>query len=568
MGGKKGFLLELFSLLLLQGFFISTVWGKTYYYDWVFREATYTRLCSTKKILTINGMFPGPTIYAIKGDRIVINLFSHAPQNLTLHWHGVKQPRNPWSDGPEYITQCPIKPGANMTYDIILSSEEGTLWWHAHSDWTRATVHGAIIIHPKPGTSYPFPKPDKEVPIILGEYWKTNVSAVIEEALATGGEPNISDAFTINGQPGDRFPCSTEGMFRMSVRYGKRYLIRLINSAMNNEVFFGIADHNLTVVAVDAGYIKPFVSSYITITPGQTMDLLLEANQPPSHYYIAAKAYSNGDNVLYDNTTATALVHYAGNYTVPSSPAFPTLPVYNDSTAAINFTRHYRSLASKEHPIEVPQTVEKEMYVTIAINTIDCGNTTCDGPNGDRLAASLNNISHSAPKIDVLTAYSSGINGVFGDDFPSEPLYEYNYTSSNLSTSLWFPSVATEVTVLKFNTTVEIVYQGTSLIAAEDHPMHLHGFNFYLVGWGFGNFNKSTDPKSYNLVDPPEMNTVSVPKNGWLAVRFKANNPGVWFMHCHLERHSSWGMDTTFIVLNGKTTESRLLPKPPNRPPC
>ena len=26
--------------------------------------------------------------------------------------HGVKQPRNPWSDGPVYITQCPIKPGA------------------------------------------------------------------------------------------------------------------------------------------------------------------------------------------------------------------------------------------------------------------------------------------------------------------------------------------------------------------------------------------------------------------------------------------------------------------------
>lgn len=25
--------------------------------------------------------------------------------------HGVKQPRNPWGDGPEYITQCPIKPG-------------------------------------------------------------------------------------------------------------------------------------------------------------------------------------------------------------------------------------------------------------------------------------------------------------------------------------------------------------------------------------------------------------------------------------------------------------------------
>lgn len=80
----------------------------------------------------------------------------------------MKQPRYPWSDGPEYITQCPIQPGQKFSQKIIFSSEEGTLWWHAHSDFTRATVYGAIIIHPKKGTSYPFPKPHAEVPIILG----------------------------------------------------------------------------------------------------------------------------------------------------------------------------------------------------------------------------------------------------------------------------------------------------------------------------------------------------------------------------------------------------------------
>ena len=84
--------------------------------------------------------------------------------------HGVKQPRKPWSDGPEYVTQCPIKPGANFTYEIIFSTEEGTLWWHAHSDWSRATVHGPIIIFPKIGTTYPFPKPHAEFPIVLGMF--------------------------------------------------------------------------------------------------------------------------------------------------------------------------------------------------------------------------------------------------------------------------------------------------------------------------------------------------------------------------------------------------------------
>lgn len=46
--------------------------------------------------------------------------------------------------------------------------EEGTVWWHAHSDWTRATVHGAIVVLPAIGSSYPFPKPDGEEVLVLG----------------------------------------------------------------------------------------------------------------------------------------------------------------------------------------------------------------------------------------------------------------------------------------------------------------------------------------------------------------------------------------------------------------
>ena len=80
----------------------------------------------------------------------------------------MKQPRNPWSDGPENITQCPIQPGKNFTYEVIFSTEEGTLWYHAHSDWTRATVHGPIVILPPIGKSYPFAEPYKEETIVLG----------------------------------------------------------------------------------------------------------------------------------------------------------------------------------------------------------------------------------------------------------------------------------------------------------------------------------------------------------------------------------------------------------------
>ncbi|KAF8411553.1 hypothetical protein HHK36_004107 [Tetracentron sinense] len=488
-------------------------------------ETSYTRLCSTKKILTVNGKFPGPEIHAHKGDTVFVNVYNKGDYNITLHWHGVKQPRNPWSDGPSYITQCPIKPGANFSYEIILSSEEGTIWWHAHSDWSRATVHGAIFVYPKPGTTYPFPKPDAEVPIVLASWFKGDVMEIIEEALATGGTPNVSDASTINGQPGDFHPCSKQGTFRALVEQGKTYLLRMVSAAMNEELFFAVAQHQLTIVGRDGSYIKPLKTDYIMITPGQTMDILLKANQPPSHYYMVARAYVSSTTVGSDETTTTAVLQYSGNYTAPSSPSFPYIPYYNDTQAVTNFTSGLRSLADKDHPIYVPKTIDTQLYITISVNTYPCENN-CSGPNGLGLRASMNNISFNLPQIDILRAYYKQISGVFDTDFPKEPPYYFNFTADDLPLNLSTSDKGTKATVVEFNSTVEIVFQGTNLVAGLNHPLHLHGYSFYVVGAGFGNFNNVTDPKGYNLVDPPEVNTVGVPKNGWAAVRFRAKNPG------------------------------------------
>ena len=70
-----------------------------------------------------------------------------------------------------------------------------------------------------------------------------------------------------------------------------------------------------------------------------------------------------------------------------------------------------------------------------------------------------------------------------------------------------------KVKVLEYNETVEIVFQGTNVLDdSEAHPMHLHGHSFYVIGTGIGNFDEETDPKGYNLVDPPLVNTVEVPQ--------------------------------------------------------
>ena len=87
-------------------------------------------------------------------------------------------PRYPWSDGTNFVTQCPIRPDKRFRQRIILSDEEGTLWWHAHSDWSRNTVYGAIVILPPRRETYPYPKPYAHHPILIGTsaFYSTKVN--------------------------------------------------------------------------------------------------------------------------------------------------------------------------------------------------------------------------------------------------------------------------------------------------------------------------------------------------------------------------------------------------------
>nr|TKR86212.1 hypothetical protein D5086_0000241150 [Populus alba] len=180
-----------------------------YKFDVVLQNVT--RLCHTKSMVTVNGKFPGPRIVAREGDRLVIRVVNHVQNNISIHWHGIRQLRSGWADGPAYVTQCPIQTGQSYVYNYTIVGQRGTLWWHAHISWLRSTLYGPIILLPKRGTPYPFAKPYKEVPIIFGEWFNADPEAIISQAMQTGGGPNVSDAYTINGLPGPLYNCSAKG---------------------------------------------------------------------------------------------------------------------------------------------------------------------------------------------------------------------------------------------------------------------------------------------------------------------------------------------------------------------
>ncbi|KAK8629621.1 hypothetical protein V6N13_078454 [Hibiscus sabdariffa] len=281
-------------------------------------------------------------------------------------------------------------------------------------------------------------KPDTMSPS-TGEWWDANPIDVMREATRTGAAPNVSDAYTINGQPGDLYKCSSKG-------------------------------------------------------PGQTTDVLIQGDQPPSRYYMVARAYESAQNAPFDNTTSTAILEYksascAAKKCDASTPVMPSLPAYNDTNTVTAFCQRFRS----RQKVEVPTDIDENLFFTVGLGLNNCPpnfhKSRCQGPNGTRFTASMNNVSFVLPRnLSLLQAHQQGIPGVFTTDFPGTPPLKFDYTG-NVSRSLFQPVLGTKLYKLKYGSRIQIVIQDTSIVTAENHPTHLHGFNFYIIAEGFGNFN-------------------------------------------------------------------------------
>ncbi|PKI52824.1 hypothetical protein CRG98_026772 [Punica granatum] len=534
-----------------------------------------TRLCHTKPLLTVNGQYPGPTIAVSEGDKVEIKVTNSIAENATIHWHGVRQYRTAWADGPAYITQCPIKGGQSYTYRFRVADQRGTLLWHSHYTWQRASVHGAFIIYPR----LPYPLPSKihaEIPIIFGEWWNGDVDAVESEMMKYGGGPNSSDAYTINGLPGPLYPCSAKDTFIQTVERGNTYLLRIINAALNDELFFAVANHNLKVVEVDAAYTKPFSTPAIMIAPGQTTNVLLTTDQSPDSsgmFPMAITPYLTSV-FPFDNSTSVGFLKYNLKTKPSSTPSLkvPNLPKMSDTPFATQFAQKTRSLASRQYPCRVPKSFDKRVIVMVSLNLQDCPpHMTCKGYDGKRFFASMNNQSFVRPlTTSVLEQHYKNLTTTvqLSSDFPEQPPKKFDFTGVDPLTENMNTEFGSKILTVPYGTNLEIVLQGTSFLNTENHPIHIHGHNFFIVGRGFGNYDPNVDPAGYNLVDPPERNTVPVPAGGWAALRLRADNPGVWFIHCHLEEHTSWGLAMAWAVRDGPGPAQSLLPPPDDLPSC
>ncbi|TKW02109.1 hypothetical protein SEVIR_8G223400v4 [Setaria viridis] len=550
-------------------------------HTFVVHEMNVTHLCNTTKIYVVNGQLPGPALDVTDGDTVVVHIVNRLEHGLTIHWHGVRQIRSCWADGAGFVTECPIPPGGEHTYRFNVTGQVGTLWWHAHVTCLRATINGAIIIRPKDG-KYPFPTPAKDLPIIIGEWWQLDLIE-LDRRMADGNFDDNPLSATINGKLGDLSNCSgvPEESFVLDVERGKSYLLRIINTALFSEYYFKVAGHTFTVVGADGNYLTPFETDMITVAPGETIDVLMTANAPPAHYHMIALANQPPEpDPQIPVFISRGLVRYAGvrgdNNGLPVP--VPLMPSQHNTMPSYYFHGNLTGLAYPERH-RVPMHVDERFFITLGLGSL-CrgGKKVCKRRRSNEtiVVATMNNVSfHHPTTTSLLERYYDGTGkGVYTEDFPEKPPHPYNYTNRDLippgplEEALEPTFKATKLRRFKYNTSVEIVFQSTALLQSDSNPMHLHGYDFFVLAQGLGNFNPKRDVKKFNYHNPQLRNTVQVPRTGWAAVRFVTDNPGMWYLHCHFEFHIVMGMATAFIVEDGPTPETSLPPPPPEFKRC
>jgi len=112
---------------------------------------------------------------------------------------------------------------------------------------------------------------------------------------------------------------------------------------------------------------------------------------------------------------------------------------------------------------------------------------------------------------------------------------------------------------------IQIVFQNrfSDDLDCEHHPWHTHGHTFHVVAFGPGAYDPIVDgPMIDELVrnvtesgrggfqfrdvvtlfaEQEEEVIVAGEPCGWTAIRFIADNPGLWLTHCHLTPHQIMG---------------------------
>lgn len=437
-----------------------------------------------------------------------------------------------------------------MSVDV----QAGTYFYHGHLGMQRAGgLYGSLIIDLPAHKQEPFSY-DSEHSIILNDWWHKSTH---EQELGLNtvpfrfvGEPQslllegrgryncslLRESSATTPTPPGCLTCNATNPkctpHVIPVTPGKSYRLRIASVASLSSLNFILEGHKMTVVKADGRYVKPFDVYNLDVYSGMTYDVLFTANQDASKNYWAA-INVRGRNPK--TPTGLAILQYLPNAAslLPKTPA-PVSPVWNDT--AVSVAQAKRILANLDLEDSPPKRSDRTVVILGTQNNM----------NGN-LKWALNNISYVHNATPVIAALKYKIKGVIDSTPPPDfPARNHDVYSPPVPVSATYGS---PVYVFKKNSVVDVVVQNSNTLTvnnSEIHPWHLHGHDFWVLGYGEGLYDPERDAGRFNLVDPPVRNTVAVFPYGWVAIRFVADNPGAWPFHCHVEPHFFMGMGTVF----------------------
>jgi FtsP/CotA-like multicopper oxidase with cupredoxin domain len=232
-----------------------------------------------------NGTVPGPLVRLTVGERVRFLVENRLPEPTSVHWHGLQVPNS--QDGAAGVTQAPIQPGEVFRYEWTVPQTPGTYFYHSHFQADRQQalgLYGVIIIDP-PGAA---PKPDVDVPILLGEWTVTEMGTLPAMDL-DGMKPNF---FTINGKS---YP-ETEAI---NVKVGQRVRLRLVGSGQFIHPMH-LHGQPFKIVATDGNPVPEgaqLTKDTVLVGPGERYDVEFVARAPGKwlfHCHINHHTTNNG----------------------------------------------------------------------------------------------------------------------------------------------------------------------------------------------------------------------------------------------------------------------------------
>ncbi|XP_061164931.1 uncharacterized protein LOC133173877 [Saccostrea echinata] len=451
-------------------------------------------------IITVNRMVPGPGIHVCQGDTIVVNVHNklEGSDGLSIHWHGLHQRNTPHMDGVSMVTQCAIPAHSSFQYKFK-PDNPGTYFWHSHSGLQRMDgVFGALVIRQSDNTEPHLGLYDHDLPehtLIIND-WLVELAINRFANHHHAGGDNKPASMLINGK-------GTFQEFRnlhnttiytpretLVVEQGRRYRIRLIsNGLLNCPIQFSIDNHSLIIIATDGFPVQPITVESLNVFAGERYDIVLHTTQSVDKYWIRIRGEAD---CAVKKAHQEAILHYQGaaenqrdlstGYEAGHRTGKKLNPWNKAETGDLIPVTKLVSLDENDEALS--ETPDKTVYMSMDFNKID--NYHFHDPILYPISAvesskhiylpQINYISTTLPPAPPLTQFN---------DIPEELMCDSMDDDRNCSFEF---CECVHIKKVKLGDVVEFVIVDEGKTFNANHPMHLHGFSYRVIGMGKTSF--------------------------------------------------------------------------------